>query len=192
MLVEVHAGRQQQIAAPHGHRGALHVGPHPSPLTTNRKALWLWRGPGPPLRPERHEVGGGKLGVELLQLLVGFGRSNQLADASGNDTVSLPLEVWQTAFMQDAPEDVQRLVHGLLIPQPMSYFRETVAAVDPEALGIPASYVLATEDIALPPGEYAWAPRFPDRLGVTPVTCPGNHEALFTQSEALAAAIAGA
>jgi hypothetical protein len=47
--------------------------------------------------------------------------------------------------------------------------------------------VLSSEDIALPPGEYGWH-RFADRLGVSPVTTPGSHEACFTQPATLAEA----
>ncbi|NIK58658.1 hypothetical protein [Kribbella shirazensis] len=32
--------------------------------------------------------------------------------------------------MPDAPEDVQRMVHSLLLPQPMQYFTETVASAE--------------------------------------------------------------
>lgn len=114
-----------------------------------------------------------------------------LAGASGNNSVTLPFEVWQSGFMQDAGEDVQRLVHGLLVPQPLQYFSSTVEPLDVGALSVPVDYVLSTDDIAMPPGEWGWAPRFPDRLGVTPVEVPGSHESLFTQPAALAAAIAG-
>ncbi|RSM70689.1 alpha/beta hydrolase [Actinoplanes sp. ATCC 53533] len=114
----------------------------------------------------------------------------QVAAASGNNSVIFPYEVFTSAFMQDADEGLQRLVHGLLTPQPMQYFTETVASVDPLALGVPASYVLCTEDLALPPGEWAWAPRFPQRLGNVPVIeTPGSHEALFTRPAELAAAL---
>jgi pimeloyl-ACP methyl ester carboxylesterase len=112
-----------------------------------------------------------------------------VAAASGDNSVTLPFEVWQSAFMQDATEPVQRLVHELLVPQPLRYFSEPVAPVDPERLGVPASYVLSTEDIALPPGEFAWAPRFPERLGVVPVETPGSHEACFTRPAELAGAL---
>jgi pimeloyl-ACP methyl ester carboxylesterase len=108
-----------------------------------------------------------------------------LADASGNNTVALPFEVWQAAFMQDASEVAQRLVHGLLVPQPMQYFTETVAPVDPAALGVPVAYVLGSEDVALPEGEYGWA-RFPERLGVEPLVVPISHEACFTRPEVVA------
>jgi pimeloyl-ACP methyl ester carboxylesterase len=110
----------------------------------------------------------------------------QLAEASGNDSVSMPFEVWQSAFMNDAPAEVQRLVHELLVPQPMSYFRETVTPLDGS---IERSYVLPTEDVALPPGEFAWAPRFPERLGVPPIETPGSHEACFTRPAELAQAL---
>jgi len=117
----------------------------------------------------------------------------QLAAASGNNTTSFPYEVFTAAFMQDADEPRQRLVHGLLTPQPMQYFTETVAPIDPLALGVPASYVISTEDLALPPGEYGWTPRFPERLGDVPVIeTPGSHEAQFTRPAELAATLAKA
>jgi pimeloyl-ACP methyl ester carboxylesterase len=113
----------------------------------------------------------------------------QLAAASGNNSVTLPFEVFQQSFMQDAEPDVQRLVHGLLVPQPMAYFTETVPALDPDALGIPIRYVISTEDVALPPGEYGWTPRFPQRCGVNAVEAPGSHEAIFTRPAELARAL---
>ncbi|KMS69966.1 esterase [Streptomyces viridochromogenes] len=115
----------------------------------------------------------------------------QLAAASGNDSIVFPYEVFTAAFMQDADESVQRLVHGLLVPQPLRYFTETVTPVDPAALGVPASYVVGSEDLALPPGEYGWTPRFPQRLGPgTPVIeYAGTHEAMFTRPDELTTAL---
>lgn len=114
----------------------------------------------------------------------------QVAAASGNNSVVFPYEVFTAAFMQDADERVQRLVYGLLVPQPLRYFTETVAPIDPAALGVPASYVLSTEDLALPPGEWGWTPRFPQRLGDVPVIeTPGSHEAQFTRPAELAEAL---
>lgn len=107
------------------------------------------------------------------------------AQASGTNSVTLPFEVWQAGFMQDASEDVQRLVHGLLVPQPMQYFTTAVESIDPERLGVPITYLLSEDDLGLPEGEYGWA-RFADRLGVTPVMAPGSHEACFTRPRELA------
>jgi pimeloyl-ACP methyl ester carboxylesterase len=113
---------------------------------------------------------------------------NTLAEASGNNSVTMPFEVWQGAFMQDAPEPVQRVVHELLVPQPLQYFTTPVDPLDPAALGVPTSYVLSVDDIALPPGEYAWD-RFAGRLGVEPILAPGSHEACFTQPDGLVQSI---
>lgn len=110
-----------------------------------------------------------------------------LAAASGNNSVMLPFEVWQAAFMQDADEPVQQVIHELLVPQPMQYFTAPVEPVVPAELGIDAAYLLGADDIALPPGEYGWD-RFPERLGVSAVEVPGTHEALFTRPEELAEA----
>jgi pimeloyl-ACP methyl ester carboxylesterase len=111
-----------------------------------------------------------------------------LAQASGNDSVTLPFEVWQAAFMNDASEDVQRLAYQLLVPQPYQYFTMPVEPIDPDALGVPVAYVLSDQDVALPPGEYGWA-RFAERLGVAPQSAPGSHEACFTDPAGLADAL---
>ncbi|WP_433187581.1 alpha/beta fold hydrolase [Actinoallomurus sp. CA-150999] len=115
----------------------------------------------------------------------------QVAAASGNNSIVFPLEVFRTAFMQDADESVQRMVHGLLVPQPLRYFTETVTPIDPAALGVPAAYVTSPDDLALPPGELGWTPRFPQRLGAgTPVIeYAGSHEAQFTRPAELTAAL---
>lgn len=107
------------------------------------------------------------------------------AQASGNNSVTLPFEVWQQAFINDGEEPVARLIHELLVPQPMQYFTETVAPL--EDLGVPTTYLLGEQDVALPPGEYGWH-RFAERLGVPIQPVAGSHEACFTQPAALAEA----
>lgn len=111
---------------------------------------------------------------------------NGLATASGNNSVAMPFEVWASAFMQDAAEPVQRQVHELLVPHPLQYF---TATVEPLPDSVARAYVLSVDDIALPPGEFAWAPRFPQRLGVEPIEAPGGHEACFTAAQGLAEAL---
>jgi pimeloyl-ACP methyl ester carboxylesterase len=106
----------------------------------------------------------------------------QLAQASGNNSVAMPYEIWRSAFITDVAEDVRRLTHSLLVPQPFQYFTETVPPLDPQ---VPASYVLGSEDISLPPGTWL---RFAERLGVPPLMTPGSHEACFTRPADLAAA----
>ncbi len=109
-----------------------------------------------------------------------------LAAASADNTVSMPFEVWQSNFMQDADESTQRIVHSLLVPHPMQYFTASVAPLD---VDVPVDYVVSVDDISMPSGEFAWAPRFPDRLGLTAIEAPGSHEALFTQPAGLAEAL---
>lgn len=114
----------------------------------------------------------------------------QLAAASGNGTVSLPLPVWQGAFMNDASEETQRISHSLMVPQPFAYFTETVPALDVSALGVPVAYLLGTDDVALPPGDWGWRTRFPRRLGLSSlVEVPGSHESCFTRPAELAAGL---
>jgi pimeloyl-ACP methyl ester carboxylesterase len=113
------------------------------------------------------------------------------AKASGNNSVTLPFEVWQQAFIGDATEPVARLLYDLLVPQPMQYFTGTVPPLEVDALGVHVAYLLGEQDIALPPGEYGWQ-RFADRLGVDVQSVPGSHEACFTQPDALAKALVAA
>lgn len=113
----------------------------------------------------------------------------QLAAASGDDTISMPLEVWSQAFMQDASPDAQKAVHGLLSPQPLGTFTQAPDQKAFYALDVPSAYIRTTDDIALPPGEYGWD-RFPARLADPMIVeTPGSHEANFTQPEALTDAI---
>jgi pimeloyl-ACP methyl ester carboxylesterase len=107
------------------------------------------------------------------------------AAASGNNSVAMPFEVMRAGFMQDATEEEVRLVHSLLVPQPMQYFTETVEPLDLDNLGVPVTYLLSEDDIGLPPGEYGWN-RFAERLGVAPIPAPGSHEACFTRPAELA------
>jgi pimeloyl-ACP methyl ester carboxylesterase len=111
---------------------------------------------------------------------------DQLAGDSQDNTVALPLDVWQGAFMNDADPAVAAMVHSVLRPQPYGTFRD--APVDGETyrqLGVPLRYVLSEADVALPPGEYGWD-RFAERINTTPVKVPGSHESMFTCSAELA------
>jgi pimeloyl-ACP methyl ester carboxylesterase len=103
--------------------------------------------------------------------------------------VTLPYEIWEQGFIQDAEPDVRRLVYEMLVPQPMAYFTETLGTPDVREFGIPATYLISTEDLVFPPGEYGWVPRFPDRLGVEPIEVPGSHESMLTRPAELAEAI---
>jgi pimeloyl-ACP methyl ester carboxylesterase len=109
-----------------------------------------------------------------------------LAATSSNNTITLPFEVWQQAFINDASEPVQRLAYSLLTPQPFQYFNQSVEPLDTSV--VPATYLLSSDDAVLPPGKYHWA-RFAERLNTRPSMTPGSHEALLTRPSALAHAL---
>jgi pimeloyl-ACP methyl ester carboxylesterase len=115
----------------------------------------------------------------------------QLAGASGDSTVALPLEVFQNAFMGDANPAAAAVVHSVLRPQPYRTFTDPAADEAYLNLGLPLHSVLSEDDVALPPGEYGWD-RFAGRLGVTPAKVPGSHESMFTRPVELADALAQA
>jgi pimeloyl-ACP methyl ester carboxylesterase len=117
------------------------------------------------------------------------GLFSQLAGASQDNVVALPLEVFQGAFMGDADPAVAALTHSVLRPQPFLTFTDKpVGGEAYRELGVPLDYVLSSEDVALPPGEYGWE-RFAGRIKATPVLVPGSHESMFTRPAELADAL---
>ncbi|MGH8990154.1 MAG: hypothetical protein ACRDZ7_01340 [Acidimicrobiia bacterium] len=120
------------------------------------------------------------------QYLEAFGK---LAAGTPDRSIPLPFEVFQQAFMQDAGEEAQRIVHSLLSPEPsgVNQTKNTVAVRD---LNVIRGYINGRRDIAMPPGEFAWCPRFPQRLGEHRfVEIDATHEACFTQPSEVADAI---
>ena len=113
---------------------------------------------------------------------------SQQAGASADNTVALPLEVFQGAFMDDADPAAAAAVHSVLRPQPFRTFTDPPADEAFRSLGIPLHYVLSADDVALPPGEYGWG-RFAERIKAVPVSVPGSHESMFTRPAELADAL---
>lgn len=132
------------------------------------------------------EPGESELDVLPPEYVDAFGK---LAAGTPDRAVPMPFEVWQHAFMQDAGEEAQRMAHNLLSPEPFGVW-ETKNAVAVRDLDVSRSYINARQDIALPPGEFGWCPRFPERLGEHCfVELDGSHEACFTRPAELAEAI---
>ena len=109
---------------------------------------------------------------------------------SEDNTVALPLEVFQGAFMGDADPAAAAVVHSVLRPQPFRTFTDPPADEAYRGLDLPMHYVLSDGDVALPPGEYGWD-RFAERIKVAPVSVPGSHESMFTRPAELADALGG-
>ena len=122
-----------------------------------------------------------------------------LVDAEHN-TIMLPLEIFATSFMPDAPLETVQAIYRRLTPEPWGPLNESHtferfwSLVPTNPLGVAGptraiAYIDATEDNAL--GTGFWASQSA-KLGPScrHVTLPvGAHEALFTQPEALTAAI---
>jgi len=107
--------------------------------------------------------------------------------SSPQETVDVDFDSFSTHLMQDEPEELQRLVYGLLVPQPGGYMLDSPAAGGEvfRALGIPVTYLLAEHDRALAaPGTELAA-----RVGAIPVIVPGTHESLLTHPDDVAKAL---
>lgn len=114
----------------------------------------------------------------------------ELADASGDNTITLPFAIWREAFINDADFELAQKAYDSLSPEPFQPFIDKLDLKKFYTLDIPRSYINGTEDISQPHGEYAWHPRFSSRLGLCRlVQIPGSHEMLFTAPERLAQAI---
>jgi pimeloyl-ACP methyl ester carboxylesterase len=111
---------------------------------------------------------------------------DEIAAASGN-AVMLPYPIWREAFINDADAEVAQQTYGLLNPQPYRTFTEPVVlSSELAAKPMGKSYLLCTEDTAMP-HSLPWHPRLSERLGLYRlVACPGSHELCFTQPALLA------
>ena len=107
--------------------------------------------------------------------------------AYGPGAVKLPFPVWREAFMNDADLALAEKTYEMTTPHPLRTLTDPVSLKSFPDLQIPRSYLNCTEDIAMPPGKFAWYPRFPARLGLCRlVQMPGGHEACFTAPGLLA------
>ena len=99
----------------------------------------------------------------------------------------IPFPIWRETFMNDADLGLAIACYDQLSPEPGQLLFERLDLKKFYALDIPRSYLLASEDTALPPGEWGWHPRMTARLGLYRlVRMPGGHELLFTNPEGLA------
>jgi hypothetical protein len=110
---------------------------------------------------------------------------DHLAQASSDNTILLPWEIWRDNFIQDAAEGVARDLWGQLSPEPNQRNVEKLDLKGFYALDIPKSVIHCRHDLTLPPGSFH--PRISSRLGTfTLVEMDGSHEALFTRPAELA------
>jgi pimeloyl-ACP methyl ester carboxylesterase len=111
----------------------------------------------------------------------------KLAESSPTRAVDPSLEFVQLLLMQGEPEQAQRLLWELLVPQPGKYGEDALDVPEVGTLGVPVAYVLSEEDRAL--GRPDAGAKFAARLGVAPIMVPGSHESLLTHPDEVAQAL---
>lgn len=117
----------------------------------------------------------------------------KLAATTDDNTITLPFAVWREVFIQDADADLAAATYKRLSSEPYQPFLDKLDLTRFYESDIPKSYINATEDTALPPGEWDWHPRMSSRLGMYRlVQLPGSHEVMFTAPERLSDAIEAA
>lgn len=111
----------------------------------------------------------------------------ELAAASSDDTVALPFDVWRTAFINDAEPELARLTYERLCPEPYQPIVEPLDLKKFYSLTTPKSYILGSDDISMPAGDWGYHPRYTSRLGEHRfLELPGSHEVIFTNPNGLA------
>lgn len=100
----------------------------------------------------------------------------------------MPFEAVQYGLMQDEPENLQRLVYQMLLPQPGGYMTESIDLPPVTEAGLAAAYVLGADDksLARPGTEFA------GRLGVEPIMVEGSHLAMLSKPAMVAQALVAA
>ena len=113
-----------------------------------------------------------------------------LAAQSSDNSFSLDWEQWRISFIGDADAETARRAFEQLTPEPLAPVLEKIDLKAFYNAGLPKSYILFTEDVAFPPGEWAMFPRMYNRLGPCRlISMPGSHEVMFTAPDALAASL---
>ena len=112
---------------------------------------------------------------------------DRLAAESSDRTVMAPFGLWRETYIGEADFAVARWAYDQLSPQPLQTFLDRLDLKKFYTLQKPRSYVLGTEDCALPPGEWHLHPRMTSRLGVFRfLQMPGGHELMFSNPTGLA------
>ena len=110
---------------------------------------------------------------------------NALAEASSDNTMLIPWEIWRDNFIQDAPEPLARSLWEQLSPEPNQVNLDKLDLKRFYSLSIPRSFIYCRQDKALPPGYFH--PRMSSRLGEFKLLeMDGSHEVMFTRPRELA------
>jgi pimeloyl-ACP methyl ester carboxylesterase len=109
----------------------------------------------------------------------------QLVQPDGS--ITLPYPIWREAFINDADAALAQKAYDTLNPHPYATFTDKISlGTNPPEMEVGKSYLLCTEDIALP-ASLPWHPRLSEKLGLYRlVSMPGSHEVCFTAPGLLA------
>ena len=112
------------------------------------------------------------------------GLFNALAEASSDNTMLIPWEIWRDNFIQDAAEPLARSLWEQLSPEPNQVNLDKPDLKRFYSLSIPRSFIYCRQDKALPPGHFH--PRMSSRLGEFKLLeMDGSHEVMFTRPREL-------
>jgi pimeloyl-ACP methyl ester carboxylesterase len=112
---------------------------------------------------------------------------SDLANGSPDQTILPPFALWREIFMNDADFDLARSTHQQLVPMYYRFFLEAVDLKMFYSISTPRSYILSTEDTALPQDQWGWHPRMTSRLGLHRfLQMPGSHEVMFSNPYGMA------
>ncbi len=113
-----------------------------------------------------------------------------LAEASGDNSLTLPYPVWRDGFFNDGDGDAALAAYDKLNPQPFATFTDQIAlTTDPAAMPLGKSYINGLHDAALP-HSHGWHPRLSERLGLFRlVQMMGGHESCLIDPGATADAL---
>jgi len=148
------------------------------------------------LRPERCRLlvyysafvplDGERVADSLPEPLLAF--IEESAAAARDRSVTLPLDLFATAFANSVGPETAAALHQQLVPEPSRPIFEPLHLPRLSQLGIPSAYVSCAQDAALPPGSFH--PGQSSRLDRPQlIEIDADHEALFTAPRQLAWAL---
>lgn len=112
---------------------------------------------------------------------------DQLAEAAGDGSVSLPYPIWREAFINDADAELAQKAYDSLNPHPYKSTQDKASLKTNIAeIEVGKSFINCQQDTALP-RSLPWHPRLSEKLGLFRlVEMPGSHEVCFTNPGLLA------
>jgi pimeloyl-ACP methyl ester carboxylesterase len=110
---------------------------------------------------------------------------NDLAEASPDNTMLIPWEIWRDNLIQDATESMARSLWKQLSPEPNQVNLDKLDLKRFHSLAIPKSFIYCRQDEAMRPGYFH--PGMSSRLGAFKLLeLDGSHEVMFTRPRELA------